>query len=103
MPKDAIFPGHMASVVRRAPDGQCELVELSRGFVLPHPSKAPRRVTNTRDDKMGSLFWGDSLVKHRCLLPMTSFYELGRREAGRHGIGSNPPVTSPVPCLPSPA
>ncbi len=74
-PKDAIFPGHMAPVVRRAQDGERELVELSWGFVLPQPAKAPRRVTNTRDDKMDSRFWRDSLEHRRCLVPATSFCE----------------------------
>lgn len=45
-PKDAIFPDHMAPMVRRAPDGERELVELSWGFVLPQPGKTPRRVTS---------------------------------------------------------
>lgn len=74
-PKDAIFPGHMAPVVRRAQDGERELVELSWGFVLPQPGKAPRRVTNTRDDKMQSAFWRDSVRKRRCLVPVSSFCE----------------------------
>jgi putative SOS response-associated peptidase YedK len=74
-PKDAIFPGHMAPVVRRTQDGERELAELSWGFVLPQPSKAPRRVTNTRDDKMDSRFWRDSLEQRRCLVPVTSFCE----------------------------
>jgi putative SOS response-associated peptidase YedK len=73
--KDAIFPGHMAPVVRRAEDGERELLELSWGFVLPQPGKAPRRVTNTRDDKMQSAFWRDSVRKRRCLIPVTSFCE----------------------------
>ena len=38
-PKDAIYPGHMAPVIRRAEDGECELLELSWGFVLPQPGK----------------------------------------------------------------
>jgi putative SOS response-associated peptidase YedK len=73
--KDVIFPGHMAPVVRRAEDGERELLELSWGFVLPQPGKAPRRVTNTRDDKMQSAFWRDSIRKRRCLVPVTSFCE----------------------------
>jgi putative SOS response-associated peptidase YedK len=63
--RDAIFPGHMAPVVRRAEDGERELLELSWGFVLPQPGKAPRRVTNTRDDKVQSAFWRDSFQKCR--------------------------------------
>jgi putative SOS response-associated peptidase YedK len=74
-PKDAIFPGHMAPVVRRAEDGERELLELPWGFVLSQPGKAPRRVTNTRDDKMQSGFWRDSVRKRRCLVPVTSFCE----------------------------
>ena len=50
-PLDAIFPGHMAPVVRRAEDGERELLTSSWGFVLPQQGKAPRRVTNVRDDK----------------------------------------------------
>lgn len=74
-PKDAIFPGHAAPIVRRAEDGERELVELSWGFVLPQPGKAPRRVTNTRDDKVHSGFWYDSFRRRRCLVPATSFCE----------------------------
>lgn len=74
-PKDAIFPGHTAPVVRRAEDGERELVELSWGFVLPQPGKAPRRVTNARDDKVQTSFWLDSFRRRRCLVPATSFCE----------------------------
>jgi putative SOS response-associated peptidase YedK len=73
--KDAIFPGHDALVVRIAPDGERELVTLSWGFVLPQPGKVPRRVTNTRDDKVLSSFWRDSFHQRRCLIPVTSFAE----------------------------
>lgn len=73
--RDAIFPGHSAAVVRRADDGDRELVELSWGFVLPQPGKAPRRVTNTRDDKVHSVFWRDSVRLRRCLVPASSFCE----------------------------
>jgi putative SOS response-associated peptidase YedK len=59
--RDAIFPGHSASVVRKAEDGERDLVDLSWGFVLPQPGKAPRRVTNTRDDKVQSSFWHRSI------------------------------------------
>ena len=76
VPKDAIFPGHDAPVVRPAADGERELVQMSWGFVLPQPGKAPRRVTNTRDDKArSSSFWRDSFEKRRCLVPVTCFAE----------------------------
>ncbi len=56
-PRDAIFPGHSAAIVRKSlEDGERELVELSWGFVPPQPGKAPRRGTNTRDDKVQSSF-----------------------------------------------
>lgn len=74
-PKDAIFPGRMAPVVRLAEDGERELVELSWGFVLLQPGKAPRRVTNTRDDKVTGRFWKPSFEHRRCLVPATSFCE----------------------------
>ena len=73
---DAIFPGHTAPVVRRAADGERELVNLSWGFLLAQKDRAPRRVTNTRDDKArSSAFWRDSFEKRRCLVPVTSFAE----------------------------
>lgn len=72
----AIFPGHTAPVVRRANDGERELVPMSWGFVLPQQGKAPRRVTNVRDDRVRtSRFWRDSFVQRRCLVPATSFCE----------------------------
>ena len=75
-PKDAIFPGHSAPIVRLAEDGERELVNLSWGFVLPQQGKAPRRATNTRDDKaLSSSFWRESFHKRRCLVPVTSFAE----------------------------
>ncbi len=75
-PKDAIFPGHEAPVVRVASDGERELVQMSWGFVLPQEGKAPRRVTNTRDDKARtSSFWRDSFQNRRCLVPVTCFAE----------------------------
>lgn len=75
-PKDAIFPGHTAPVVRRAADGDRELALLSWGFVLPQPGRAPRRVTNFRDDRTrASPFWRDSFELRRCLVPVSSFAE----------------------------
>ena len=50
-PRDAIFPGYQAPVVRKAADGERELVVLNWGFVLLQKDKAPKRVTNIRDDK----------------------------------------------------
>ena len=75
-PRDAIFPGHIAPVVRMSEDGERELVNLSWGFVLQQKGKAPRRVTNTRDDKAkSSPFWRESFNQRRCLVPVSCFAE----------------------------
>jgi putative SOS response-associated peptidase YedK len=74
--QDAIFPGYQAPVVKPAADGERELVRMSWGFVLPIEGRAPRRVTNTRDDKARtSSFWRDSFDRRRCLVPVTCFAE----------------------------
>jgi putative SOS response-associated peptidase YedK len=74
--RNAIFPGNFAPVVRLAQDGERELVNLSWGFVLPQKGRAPRRVTNTRDDKAkSSPFWRESFEKRRCLVPVSCFAE----------------------------
>lgn len=74
-PQSSIFPGNMAPVVRKVDDGERELAELSWGFVLLLKDKAPKRVTNFRDDKVKSPFWSASLRERRCLVPVTSFSE----------------------------
>ena len=74
-PRDAIFPGHTAPVVRRAVDGEREIIDMSWGYVLPQPGRAARRVTNFRDDKIDSRFWSESFQTRRCLVPATSFSE----------------------------
>jgi putative SOS response-associated peptidase YedK len=75
-PQPSIFPGWTAPVIRRADDGQRELVQMSCGFVLLQDSKAPRRVTNVRDDKvLKSSFWKPSFEARRCLVPASSYCE----------------------------
>lgn len=88
-PLSAIFPGHVAPVVRTAEDGDRELVIMSWGFVLPQKDKAAKRVTNARDDKVReSGFWRSSFVERRCLVPVTSFSEpKGRSPAVWHWFG----------------
>jgi putative SOS response-associated peptidase YedK len=72
----AIFPRHMAPVVRGAPDGEREIVMMSWGFMLVQNGRAPRPVTNVRDDKiLTSRFWKSSFEERRCLVPATSFCE----------------------------
>src|ERR1700694_2986000 len=70
----AIFPGYTAPVIRATDEGERELVEMSWGFVFLQKGKAPRRVTNVRDDKiLSSRFWVGSFEERRCLVPATSF------------------------------
>ena len=86
-PLPAIFPGHAAPVIRSTDDDERELIMMSWGFVLPQPDKAPRRVTNTRDDKvLESRFWTQSFRERRCLVPASSFCEPhdGRKPATWH-------------------
>ena len=73
--KSAIYPGNEALVVRISSDGDQETVAMSWGFVLLQKYKAPRRVFNTRDDKVGSAFWRGSVDERRCLIPATAFAE----------------------------
>lgn len=75
-PSDGIFPGYEAPVIRLAADGECELTVMNWGFLLLQNGKAPRRVTNVRDDKiLGSPFWRDSFAQRRCLVPASSYCE----------------------------
>ena len=74
-PLPAIFPGHVAPIIKLAADGQRELVLLSWGFVLLREGYAPKRVTNARDDKLTTKFWKDSFETRRCLVPASSFCE----------------------------
>jgi putative SOS response-associated peptidase YedK len=75
-PSSAIFPKHVAPVVRVAADGEREIVTMSWGFMLLQKEKAPRPVTNVRDDKiLTSRFWRTSFEERRCLVPATSFCE----------------------------
>ena len=74
-PASAIFPSNDAPVVRYAADGERELVKLSWGLVLTMKDRAPKRVTNIRDDKLDSRFWATSFRDRRCLVPVTSFAE----------------------------
>ena len=75
-PLPAIFPGYQAPVVREANDGERELALLNWGFMLLQQGRAPRRVTNVRDDKiLASPFWRNSFEQRRCLVPASSYCE----------------------------
>ena len=75
-------PGYVAPVVRKAADGERELVNLNWGFILLQTDRAPRRVTNVRDDKiLTSKFCRRSFEQRRCLVPASPIAS-PRREAG---------------------
>jgi putative SOS response-associated peptidase YedK len=75
-PRNAILPSATAPVIRLADDGERELTNMSWGFVRREPSRAPRRVVNTRDDQVRSNpFWRTSFEARRCLVPATSYAE----------------------------
>jgi len=62
--------------VRHADDGERELAMLNWGFMLLQQGRAPRRVTNVRDDKiLTSRFWRPSFEQRRCLVPASSYCE----------------------------
>lgn len=84
--KDAIFPGYEAPVIRNTADGEREFVVASWGFVLPQSGRAPKRVTNVRDDKIRqSPFWRQSFEQRRCLVPASSYCEPdSNKPAGWH-------------------
>src|SRR4029078_8835642 len=74
--QDSIFPGYQAPIVRKASDGERELAVLNWGFLLLQKDRAPKRVTNVRDDKiLESKFWRPSFGQRRCLVPASSYCE----------------------------
>ena len=81
-PQPAIFPGYNAPVICKAADGERELYTMSWGFVLLQPGKAPKRVSNVRDDKV--LASSLAAVVRRAPLPGACLILLRtqRREAG---------------------
>ena len=75
-PVNAIFPRHVAPVVRQSADGEREIVTMSWGFLRLEKGKAPKPVTNVRDDQIRTNpFWRDSFLARRCLVPASSFCE----------------------------
>lgn len=75
-PVNAIFPRHVAPVVRHAPDGEREIVLMSWGFLRLEKGRAPKPVTNVRDDQIQTNpFWRDSFKQRRCLVPAGAFCE----------------------------
>jgi hypothetical protein len=60
-PLNAIFSRHTAPVVRQSDDGGREIVLMSWGFFRLEKGRAPKPVTNVRDDQIKTIpFWRDS-------------------------------------------
>jgi putative SOS response-associated peptidase YedK len=75
-PVNAIFPRHIAPVVRYSADGEREIVPMTWGFLRLETGRAPKPVTNVRDDQIRTNpFWRDSFRQRRCLVPASSFCE----------------------------
>lgn len=75
-PKDAIFPGNEAPVVRVAEDGERQLEVMNWGFVRLPKGAAPGRVGNVRNDTITTNpFWTSSFRERRCLVPVSSYCE----------------------------
>ncbi len=100
--QDAIFPGYLAPIVRKASDGERELVNLNWGFILLQKDRAPRRVTNVRNDKiLTSKFWRSSFEQRRCLVPASSYCEpKGEKPATWHWFAIDGDDTRPVFAFP---
>ena len=97
----AVFPGHMAPTINQSADGERELVMRSWGFVLLREGYAPKRVTNTRDDKVHTKFWKDSFEKRRCLVPATAFCEPDEGKPARwHWFALKPAEQRPLFAFP---
>ncbi len=99
-PQDAIFPGYQAPVVRKAADGEREILVLNWGFVQLQNHRAPKRVTKMRDDKAQTKFWRPSLEKRRCLVPASSYCEpKGEKPATWHWFALNGEGAAAALCL----
>jgi putative SOS response-associated peptidase YedK len=91
-PLPAIYPKHLAPVVRKGDEGKRELVSLIWGFRTTKKSKKTRAIVqpgawnNARDDKVRSNgLWKQSFEERRCLVPANSFCEAqGRNPATYH-------------------
>ena len=74
---------------------------LNWGFVLLQKDRAPKRVTNIRDDKAQSKFWRPSFEQRRCLVPASSYCEpKGEKPATWHWLSINGNDARPVFAFP---
>jgi len=88
-PRPRVFPRETTPVLRVDGQGRRRFDLLSWGFLLTRQGKAPKPVTNARDDTLvSSGFWAPSVATRRCLVPLTAFSEpKGSRPAVWHWFG----------------
>jgi putative SOS response-associated peptidase YedK len=77
-----VYPGYPGLVV-----AQGKARAMNWGFPLVLTGKQgqklkPKPVTNARDDKLTTMFWRDSFLHRRCIVPVTQWAE-PQGEAGR--------------------
>lgn len=85
-PYSAIFPNRIAPVVRTAPDGVRELLNMRWGFPPPNiPGSKPRNPYLTNVRNTDSRYWQTYLKKpeQRCIVPVTSFAEPDNNQGPR--------------------
>jgi putative SOS response-associated peptidase YedK len=91
----------MRPIVRLAAAGERELVTVNWGFMLLQKDRAPHRVTNVRDDKLGSPFWKKFFEQRRCLVPASSYCEpKGVKPATWHWFALNGEQQRPLFAFP---
>ncbi len=75
---------------------------MNWGFILLQTGKAPRRVTNVRDDTiLKSSFWKSSFEERRCLVPVSSYCEpKGEKPATWHWFAINGDGARPLFAFP---
>jgi putative SOS response-associated peptidase YedK len=100
-PKDAIFPGYQAPVVRRIAEASaslwCSIGALSCCRRTRRQSASP----TIRDDKAQTKFWRSSFEQRRCLVPASSYCEpKGEKPATWHWFSINGDEPRPVFAFP---
>jgi SOS response associated peptidase (SRAP) len=101
-PVNAIFPRHLAPVVRQSEDGEREIILMNWGFLRLEKGRAPKPVTNVRDDQIKTNpFWRDSFQKRRCLVPASSFCDGDVKSATWHWFALRGEVERPLFAFPA--
>ena len=95
------FPAFRRPSCARPPTASANSRCSNWGFVLLQKEKAPKRVTNIRDDKAQTKFWKPSFEQRRCLVPASSYCEpKGEKPATWHWFSINGDDARPVFAFP---